>query len=173
MPRYTRQYNRKTCGPVVVANAVKWAGAKLSYRKKQKALWRECHRGCRLGSSWSGMGRALRRYGKGYLRASRWMPMRLRDFERRLANGEAAIVGFGWIFDKARGPIPKVARHVFLAHSYSRQDQTLVCQNLHPNETTSVITREVLTDWVLQYRRLRSPDDLSCWVKYVTKKETI
>lgn len=43
MPRYVRQRDRWSCGPIAVLNALRWVGLDLPYSFAMNELWRDLH----------------------------------------------------------------------------------------------------------------------------------
>lgn len=41
-PRYIKQRDHHSCGPVALLNALKWAGYKVSYNKHFRSIYRSC-----------------------------------------------------------------------------------------------------------------------------------
>ena len=84
--RYTRQYDKTSCGPVALVNALKWAGMKVPWRDS-KQHWIKLTR-CRNGTSPQDLNIAIRQY---FPNARRIKP-HIRKIERHLKNGGGIII---------------------------------------------------------------------------------
>lgn len=67
MIRYAKQTDNFRCGPVAIANALKWAGINFSYRDNKKRLDKLCKTKHPTGCYLADLTRALRKIGGKHL----------------------------------------------------------------------------------------------------------
>lgn len=111
MPNYTKQHFRYDCFPATMANALKWAGGNISYRKERAKLWKMS--GCKPkagGCSWWEHSNALVRVGKGHFSTAAINNPRIRELDSHLAAGGAIALSY---IDWPNPRLPLV-RHVVL-----------------------------------------------------------
>lgn len=90
MPRYVRQRNNYSCGPVALLNALKWAGRKCSY-KDLCAIQAQC-RTTKQGTPFLDMVYAARLY-KGDFSVVARHHVTLAKIDAHLKNGGIVILG--------------------------------------------------------------------------------
>ena len=98
MPRYVRQKDSFRCAAIGLANALKWAGAEISWRENKHALTRAVRCCPYHGTDIHDISRALKHHGAGYFSARYRTPKKvtmglLRD---EIAKGGAVLIGFDW-----------------------------------------------------------------------------
>ncbi len=91
MPRYVRQRNDYSCGPVALLNALKWAGRKGAYRKDIELLKAECGT-TRKGTPFANMVYAAR-FHRGYFSVTSKRNVTIADINAHLRRGGAVILG--------------------------------------------------------------------------------
>lgn len=92
MPRYVRQRDNYSCGPVAMLNAMKWAGATWLRYVDLPSFRSLCRTDRRRGTSFTGMVRAARHMP--VLGARRAKPkVKLADIDAHLGHGGAVILG--------------------------------------------------------------------------------
>lgn len=93
MPRYIRQRDNYSCGPVALLNALKWAGATKGTSYKTMPAWRDVCRTTKLrGTSFIDLFRAARTLPLLGARKAR-PKVRLVDIDAHLKHGGAVILG--------------------------------------------------------------------------------
>lgn len=120
MPRYVKQTDLFRCGPVVIANVMKWAGANYSWAKNKKKLTKLCisdppNPGLHprfAGTATRNMENALRKTSSGLLRIRRVLHPTLKQIDKHLDSGNAIVLCIVYI-DKHEGEEFKNC-HVFL-----------------------------------------------------------
>jgi len=116
MIRYTKQRDRHSCGPTAILNAMKWSGAKLSYRSYIDKLSWLCRRYNRKGIGNSEIDSALRFAGN--LRRCDFAVRSVRrptlaQIEEHLLGQGAVVLTYLWKGDN------KAGRHVALVTGIS------------------------------------------------------
>lgn len=93
MPRYIRQRDNYSCGPVALLNALKWAGRTKGTSYATLPSWRgTCQTDRRTGTSFTNLFRAARMLP--VLGAKKAKPtVRLADIDAHLKRGGAVILG--------------------------------------------------------------------------------
>lgn len=93
MPRYIRQRDNYSCGPVALLNALKWAGATRGTSYATLPSWRDtCRTTRREGTRFTDLFRAARMLP--LLGARKAKPrVRLADIDAHLRHGGAVILG--------------------------------------------------------------------------------
>lgn len=99
LPRYYKQRDKFSCGPVAIFNALKWAGAKdgLTAKRALPPLSRLCE--CSKyngGTKHTAMDRTLRIAGKRCFDIRRVYTPKLGEIEEHLRAGGALILNFRW-----------------------------------------------------------------------------
>jgi hypothetical protein len=93
MPRYIRQRNNYSCGPVALLNALKWAGATKGTSYEMVSYWCEaCRTTKRMGTSFIDLFRAARTLPLIGARKAR-PKVKLIDINAHLRHGGAVILG--------------------------------------------------------------------------------
>ena len=92
----TKQQHNDTCGPVAIINALKWLGYSAVYRDMVEDFRKL---GCDEGTSCYDLRRMLNAYGVKYKLHKR---SSVKDIERILDRGNAAIVGYDWVHEESR-----------------------------------------------------------------------
>jgi len=103
MPRYARQRNRYSCGPIAIINALKWAGKPASLAKYFDRFRRWCKCGYYerqirqyVGTHRRNFDAALRRAGRNLFRVRYLAQPRLEQIDRHLEAGGAVILNYYW-----------------------------------------------------------------------------
>lgn len=93
MPRYIRQKDNYSCGPVALLNALKWAGRTKGVSYAELPTWRNiCRTDRKAGTSFANLFHAARMLP--LIEAKKAKPMvRLLDIDAHLAHGGAVILG--------------------------------------------------------------------------------
>lgn len=94
-PRYLRQYNNFSCGPIAILNALKWAGRRVTYAYHYEQLAVDC--GLKAdeddyGTDNRDLDRVLRMHGKDYYTVRKPKTPTFEEFEQHLKNGGSAIL---------------------------------------------------------------------------------
>ena len=102
MPRYVKQPDKASCGPIVIMNALKWGGRRRTLKNDFWRLARACD--CspgNYGSSINAFDRTLRNETRGHLNVKRRYRSSIREIEEHLCqrNG-AVIINYLWICKK-------------------------------------------------------------------------
>jgi len=93
MPRYIRQRDNYSCGPVALLNALKWAGATKGTSYETVPSWRDaCRTTRRRGTSFTDLFRAARMLPLIGARKAR-PKVKLADINAHLRHGGAVILG--------------------------------------------------------------------------------
>lgn len=102
MPRYVKQPDKASCGPIVIMNALKWGGKRYTLKNDFWRLIRKCRCGPdKLGTSPKHLDRCLRDETQGCLEIARRLEPSIREIEEHLCqrNG-AVIINYLWICKK-------------------------------------------------------------------------
>lgn len=98
MPRYVRQKDQFSCGPIAIMNALKWAGIRTTY----KTHFREIRTLCKTTASWGttpeNMTATIRKYCR-CLNFTTKSLVTLREIDEHLASGGAVILEY-WFRDE-------------------------------------------------------------------------
>jgi hypothetical protein len=96
MPRYLKQYDDYSCGPTAILNALKWAGASVSYRSHYKRVAKYCKVAegdlKDRGTLSPDLDRTLRTLGRRYLTVRKVRSCTIQQLADHLQNGGAAIL---------------------------------------------------------------------------------
>lgn len=102
MPRYVKQPDKISCGPIAIMNALKWSGRRCTLKNNFQRLTKACD--CspgNYGSSISAFDHALRNETRGRLNIKRRHRSSIREIEEHLhqRNG-AVIINYLYICEK-------------------------------------------------------------------------
>lgn len=95
MPRYTKQRDRYSCGPIVILNSLRWAGEPASYERLSR-LRTLCDTIPGQGTRHAPFDRALRMMGRDIFSVRRVYRPKLRAIERHLRKGGAIVINYKW-----------------------------------------------------------------------------
>ncbi|MCI0527014.1 MAG: hypothetical protein L0Y56_06105 [Nitrospira sp.] len=95
MPRYTKQRDRYSCGPIAIINALRWAGEPASYERLSR-LQALCDTKPGEGTMHSPFDRALRMMSGSVFSVQRVYRPKLRAMERHLRKGGAIVINWQW-----------------------------------------------------------------------------
>lgn len=149
MPRYVRQRNKYSCGPVAIINAIKWAGGHVTMRKDFKRLIKATH--CSfVGSYWgtnlSNLDCVLRHEGRRRFKVMRRSRSGIKAIEEHVRkDGCAAIINYCYPDKKTGG----YCGHYMLLVDALPSGKTFICVNNSRKGPT-----------VAQFRRSTIIDDL-------------
>jgi len=109
MPRYVKQRDKHSCGPVAILNALKWSGQDMSHRKHIQMLKLMTGQKPRGGTSNTNLYRTLRVLGGKLLGSLKIKPRirpTLQEMEAHLRNGGVVLLQYHWI-DKNGSRFPQ------------------------------------------------------------------
>ncbi len=94
MPRYLKQYDNYSCGPIAILNALKWAGVKATYKTHYPAIAESCRvkedEDC--GTLSSDLDKTLRLFTNKRFTVTKARECSIQRLEAHLANGGAAVL---------------------------------------------------------------------------------
>lgn len=101
MPRYVRQPDKFSCGPIANMNAFKWGGRRCTLKNDFWRLIRKCRCSPELGAPLKHFDRCLRDEAQGCLKIAKRLRPSIREIEKHLRqrNG-AVIINYQWICKK-------------------------------------------------------------------------
>ena len=91
-PRYVRQNDHFSCGPVAIANAMKWAGLKFSYAKSRERFLKACNCQNPVGTTTRNFERALRELTDGLIEVKRRYGASTEDIKNHIKDGGSVVV---------------------------------------------------------------------------------
>lgn len=97
MPRYIKQYDSFSCGPIAILNALKWAGMRVTRKSHIRRLVKECK--SKLGKSpkdWgtysADLDKTLRKYGEKLFEVRKVRKCGIKELHKQLADNGAIII---------------------------------------------------------------------------------
>ena len=150
MPRYIKQRDKFRCGPVVILNALKWAGVDVSYDESIDHLSNLCR--CRRprGTNHKNFDRAIREAGKGIFRTQLVRHPTIGKIEEHLQDGGALAFNYHWRREEEN----ESSRHFSLVEGISPSGRTFYIANRsHAGRTLQSIHRERFKKWDLRFQR--------------------
>ena len=96
MPRYVRQYDRYSCGPVAIINALKWCGRSYSLKNDLRKFQHACRCGYMHGTRMSDLDWVLRKFIPSTFVVKRKRYPVIGDIEKHLKVGGIVILNFAW-----------------------------------------------------------------------------
>lgn len=90
--RFTKQHDRYSCGPTAIANALKWAGQRFSYRDNKKDICDTVACINPAGMRPSKIVHGLKRHSKKPLGVSRRNQFSLQEVDKHLLSDKGAII---------------------------------------------------------------------------------
>lgn len=145
MPRYMRQRNRFSCGPIAILNSLKWAGQKVTYEGWYRNLKRAC--GCNriFGTNQKIFDKNLRYLGSHLFTIRKRNRPKLSEIEKHVTNGGAVLLSYYWNNNGYSG------RHFALIVDYDGKYFTVV--NDSRVETVMKISRKGFKRRCLRFQR--------------------
>jgi hypothetical protein len=96
MPRYVKQRDLYSCGPIAVANALKWAGKDISYKKHHKGFKRLCGAHNIKGVRPRNLEKALKVAGKGLFSITPVCKPKLEEIDKHLSGNGCIVLSYAW-----------------------------------------------------------------------------
>lgn len=155
MPRYVRQYDDFSYGPVAIMNAIKWSGRRCVVREDLARLRRATNCKSSDGTGHLDFDGALRKFLPGVLVRKKPCPP-IRQIEEHLRSGGAVIVQYCYVEEKTGDKCVHVS--LFIGVSASGKSFVGVNDKLHK----TVIRRR--RSLFLKYFRVKYP-----WVWFLKK----
>jgi hypothetical protein len=159
MPRYVRQRDKNSCGPIAILNALKWAGVRVSIRRGYKLIRKDTKYCPHDGTPPYFMGRVL--YKNRRLTVRRPRRFSIRAIEDHLQNGGAAVLLSTEYANNHWGG------HASVLLGISESGQSFRITGRYSNETVSVIRRQTLLG-VVRKRRIEDTLYPQAWL--ISKK---
>jgi hypothetical protein len=160
--RYTRQYDTFRCGPTVVANVVKWAGAQYSYRKNKDKLTKllKCSSS---GTKHKNLTKVLRYYAKtnNFTVKYKHRPL-LKEIESHLKQNGSIVISYQYDEDTEQH------KHLFFVDKgyYTPGGFVFSTVNWYLGQTHVAYNKDYFKKNVLSKYR----DCLSTW--FIKRKQT-
>jgi len=141
MPRYVKQKDKFRCGPVAIANAMKWSGENYSWTKNKDKLTKLCN--CENGTYRSDLKRALKQIIGAVIKFRYSTAPTLRSIDEHLAKGAVLLNLTRWDEDKRGHPGWDKIGHPFLI--IDRTPHTYIVVSYHKDKNSvHRITRKTL-----------------------------
>lgn len=96
MPRFTKQRDRYSCGPVAILNALRWSGTDAPYEDLIDILQKVCNCEPGRGTNHTDFDAALRFFGTDLFRVRRVHRPCLSTIEEHLQADGAVILNYRW-----------------------------------------------------------------------------
>lgn len=94
---YTKQYDKFRCGPVALANVIKWAGFGFNYKKRYKELSKLCKSNPEFGTCHNDFNKAIKKIAKkGKFKVKKVNRPLLKDIERHLKKSGIIVFRYNW-----------------------------------------------------------------------------
>lgn len=100
-PRYVKQRDKFSCGPVAIMNVLKWAGVELSHDETIKPFRTICRCDPEVGTNHPNFDRALRLITDevGGIKVRRVYKPKLPEIEQHLREEGIVILNYHWRYD--------------------------------------------------------------------------
>ncbi len=143
MPRYVRQYDKFSCGPIAIINAIKWGGGHATLRQDRKRLMEKCNCSMEDGSHFRYFNRALREEcAKLSVEVKCYFRVNIGGIERHLRSGGAIIITYCWFEHESL----KWEGHYFLLTAASKSGKSFLGINPECGQTFSWCRRQKIID---------------------------
>ena len=96
MPRYVKQRDKYSCGPVAILNALRWAGVNADYGQSVKRFTATCKCAPPEGTAHREFDSALRKAGKRIFQVRRVHRPLLPQIEAHLQEGGVIVFNYYW-----------------------------------------------------------------------------
>jgi hypothetical protein len=93
-PRWIRQKDEYSCGPIAVANVLKWAGVPTSWKRSKRSLQKLCRTNKDLGTNENDMEAALRKLGAGHITVQRRVRWKMAELIGHVESRGCVVVDF-------------------------------------------------------------------------------
>lgn len=158
MPRYVKQTDLFRCGPVVIANAMKWAGVSYSWAKNKKKLTKLCNSDPNksgshplfAGTTQQEIDRALRKTCGELLRIRRVIKLTLKQIDEHLDGGNSIVLCI--IYNNEYEGVKFKDCHIFLCTDRTCCYYTVVNLSLDL-ETVSRLHRNTFKRMIRRHRK--------------------
>ena len=156
MPRYVGQRDKYSCGPVVIMNAIKWAGGHATMKKDHKRLTKAVYCGFvgdQHGTHPLDLDPILRREGFGRFEVVRFFYPSIQEFEEHVRKDDcAAVISFNYINRSG-----KFCGHYTLVIDVSFSGKTFTYVN---ESRGKLLVARLKRQTVVRFRRSTVIDDL-------------
>lgn len=149
MPRFTKQRDRYSCGPVAILNALRWSGMDAPYKELIDIFQKVCNCEPGRGTNHSDFDRALRFFGTDLFRVRRVQRPCLGKIEQHLRDDGCVILNYRW----TRGG--KGYRHFSLVNGVSPSGATFFLVNDSTvGPAQQALGRRAFVNEILRYQRV-------------------
>lgn len=149
MPRFTKQRDRYSCGPVAILNALRWCGMDAPYKEVIDILQKVCNCEPGRGTNHPDFDQALRFFGTDLFRVRRVSRPRLAEIEEHLREDGCVILNYRW----TRGG--NWFRHFSLVNGVSPSGRTFYLVNDSTvGPAQQALRRQDFVKEILRYQRV-------------------
>ena len=127
MPRYVRQRDKYSCGPIAIINAIKWAGGHATVKKDHKRLVRTTN--CSVmpkGVFRSNFDRVLRHEGRWIIKVTRRLRPGIKAIEEHVRKDDCVTIVNNCFLGQETG---ELYAHFTLYVDASPSGKTFTCVN--------------------------------------------